>query len=135
MIEHYGWSDTLQQSFAPHDGAGHTPGRVIVQSRGLYRIVCREGELAATLSGRFMHDAAEGGYPVAGDWVALTARANEGTATIYAVLPRTSAFVRRASGPTVGKQVVAANVDTALLVNALNSDFSTRRIERYLATA
>lgn len=134
MIEHYGWSETLQQSFMAFEAAGHIPGRVIVQTRGLYRIVCREGELAATLSGRFMHDAAEGGYPVAGDWVALSARANEGTATVHAVLPRASAFVRRASGPTVGKQVVAANVDTALLVNALNSDFSTRRIERYLAT-
>jgi len=50
-------------------------------------------------------------------------------------VPRTSAFVRRASGPGGGQQTVAANVNLALLVSSLNADLSPRRIERYLATA
>jgi ribosome biogenesis GTPase len=134
LIEQYGWSETLQQSFAPHAREGHVPARVIVQNRGLYRIVCAEGELSAALSGRFRHEAAEGDYPVTGDWVAVAARAKEGAATIHTLLPRSSAFVRRASGPGGGQQTVAANVDTALLVSSLNADLSARRIERYLAT-
>jgi len=134
LIEQYGWSETLRQSFAPYAREGHLPARVIVQNRGLYRIVCADGELSASLSGRFRHDAADGDYPVTGDWVAVAARANEGAATIHALLPRASAFVRRASGPGGGQQTVAANVDTALLVSSLNADLSARRIERYLAT-
>src|SRR5437660_12917650 len=31
------------------------------------------------------------------------------------------------------EQVIAANVDTALLVSALDGDFNPRRVERYLA--
>jgi ribosome biogenesis GTPase len=134
LIELYGWSDTLRQSFAPHAREGYVPARVIVQNRGLYRVICADGELSAALSGRFRHAAAEGDHPVTGDWVAIAARTKEGAATIHALLPRTSAFVRRASGPGGGQQTVAANVDTALLVSSLNADLSARRIERYLAT-
>jgi ribosome biogenesis GTPase len=86
------------------------------------------------LSGRFLHGALEGDHPVTGDWVAAQIRSDEGAATIHHVLPRASAFVRRASGPGGGAQVVAANVDLALLTASLNADFNLRRLERYLAT-
>lgn len=135
MIEHYGWSEAHQQNFEVHAKAGLTPARVVVQNRGLYRLAAREGDLAATLSGRFAHEATDGDYPVAGDWVAIAARPREGSATIHHLLPRKSAFVRRASGPGGGQQTVAANVDLALLVSSLNADLNLRRIERYLATA
>jgi ribosome biogenesis GTPase len=60
-------------------------------------------------------------------------RAAEASATIHHLLPRRSAFVRKAIGG--GAQVVAANVDVAFLVASLNADLNPRRIERYLATA
>jgi ribosome biogenesis GTPase len=135
VIECYGWSESLQRSFEVHVDAGLTPARVVVQNRGLYRLVARECELAGTLSGRFAHEAADGDYPVTGDWVAIAARPREGSATIHHLLPRTSVFVRRASGPGGGQQTIAANVDLALLVSSLNADLNPRRIERYLATA
>lgn len=56
-------------------------------------------------------------------------------ATIHAVLPRRSAFVRKAAGEVVEAQVAAANVDTVFLVSGLDGDFNLRRVERYLATA
>jgi ribosome biogenesis GTPase len=136
VLKRYGWSDALQQSFAPHAAEGLVPARVIVQQRGHYEVATETGELTATLAGKFAHDAEEGGYPVAGDWVAVAARASEGAATIKAVLPRTSAFVRRAAGPGMPRgQIAAANADVALLAASLNADLSVRRIERYLATA
>ena len=52
MIERYGWSETLQRSFEIHAKAGLTPARVVVQNRGLYRLVSPEGELTGSLSGR-----------------------------------------------------------------------------------
>src|SRR5712692_4344228 len=77
---------------------GLVPGRVTVQQRGLYTLVTELGELTAELAGRFAHEADQGGYPVAGDWVAVAARPREGTATIHDVLPRRTAFIRKAAG-------------------------------------
>jgi ribosome biogenesis GTPase len=51
------------------------------------------------------------------------------------VLTRRTAFSRRAAGRWTDEQIVAANVDTVLLVTSLNRDFNLRRIERYLALA
>lgn len=134
MLERYGWSDTLQRQFAIESGL--MPARVIVQQRGLYVVVCALGEMTASLSGRFMQDAAAGDFPVAGDWVAIAARANEDRATIKQLLPRSGVFRRRAAGPGAPRaQVVAANVDVALLLASLNADLSARRMERYLAAA
>lgn len=136
MLERYGWSDTLRHQFAAHAAEGLVPARVLVQQRGHYEIVAEAGELSATLAGKFAREAEEGGYPVAGDWVAAAARAGEDAAIIRHVLPRKGVFVRRAAGPGAARmQVVAANVDVALLVASLNGDLNLRRIERYLAAA
>ena len=133
MINQFGWSDALSQQFAPHADLGLTPGRVVVQHRGQYDLITPEGEAKATISGRFAHEAGEGGYPVTGDWVAVSLDA--GAATIHAILPRRTAFIRKAAGPSQTPQVVAANVDAAVLVSALTPDFNPRRLERYLAIA
>jgi ribosome biogenesis GTPase len=127
----YGWSRGLQRDFEPFAAKGLVPGRVIVQQRGLYRLATEAGEVEARLSGRFRHDAAEGGHPVAGDWVA--AQAGDGAALIHGLLPRRSAFVRRQAGTAEGLQVVAANVEVALIALSLNGDLNLNRLERYLA--
>src|SRR5262249_12473334 len=53
-------------------------------------------------------------------------------ATIEAVLPRRTQFSRRAAGKATTEQVIAANVDLAVIVCGLDGDFNLRRIERYL---
>ena len=135
MIRSYGWSDALQHDFSPHAARGLIPGRILVQQRGLYDVVTELGELAAQISGKLAHEAGAGGYPAVGDWVALAARPAERAATIQAVLPRRSAFVRKAAFSHADEQVVAANVDVALLVASMNADFNARRLERYLSVA
>ena len=52
-----------------------------------------------------------------------------------AMLPRTSAFTRTVAGRTSAAQVVAANLDTVLVVDALVGETRLRRVERYLAVA
>jgi len=136
MLERYGWSDALQCQFTSHAQAGLLPARVIIQQRSSYVIATAEGELSATLSGKFAHSALDGDYPVAGDWVAIAVRTGEGTAIIHQVLPRNGIFTRRAAGPGAPRgQVIAANVNVALLVASLNADLSSRRFERYLSAA
>jgi ribosome biogenesis GTPase / thiamine phosphate phosphatase len=136
VLERYGWSDVLRHQFESHAAQGLEPARVLVQQRGHYDVVTAAGERTATLAGKLAHDAADGGYPVTGDWVAVSAPVGDGAAIIRAVLPRATTFVRREAGPGAPRgQVVAANVDVALLVASLNADLSLRRIERYLASA
>jgi ribosome biogenesis GTPase len=139
LIRSFGWSDALQQDFAVHAERGLIPGRITQQQRGLYVIVTDLGELSAQVSGRLAHEAETsvdgGGYPAVGDWVAAAPRPAEQAATIQAVLPRRTAFVRKAAQSVATGQVVAANVDVALLVASMNADFNARRLERYLATA
>jgi|CXWL01.1.fsa_nt_gi ribosome biogenesis GTPase len=134
MIELYGWSGALQLSFAPHAAQGFEPARVVAHHRGLWRLATSRGEVAGRLSGRFALEAAPGEHPVVGDWLAVAMVDNSAEAMIHALLPRTSAFRRRAAGEG-GVQVVAANVDVALLVAALNGDLNVRRLERYLVAA
>jgi len=57
LIEQYGWSDRLQQDFAPFAAQGLIAGRVVVQQRGLYGLITDLGELSAEISGRFAHEA------------------------------------------------------------------------------
>ena len=133
MLIQYGWSPELQDQFQTHADQGLIPGRLVVQQRGGYRLITEDGEIEARASGTFLKSASDEERPTAGDWVAIEARPGETTALVHAVLPRTSAFIRRSVRG--GAQVIAANVDTAFLVASLNSDLNLRRLERYLATA
>lgn len=130
-IDDYGWSDALQKDFAPHAALGLIPARVTAHHRALWRLITSDGELAGRLSGKFALEAGPGEYPAVGDWLAVTRVGASDDATIHALLPRRTIFTRRAAGD-VGVQVVAANVDVAFLVAAMNGDLNTRRIERYL---
>jgi len=71
-----------------------------------------------------------------GDWVTLTP---EPTATghrvLAGILPRRCAFRRVSDDPTAREQVVAANIDTVLLVDAIDGQLSVRHLERYVALA
>ena len=134
MIENYGWSEELQRRFHEFAAQDLTPGRVVIHQRGPYRIITSTGEMPAEMSGKLAHTAAQGGYPVAGDWVAVSVRQPENAATIHHVVPRLSAFIRKAAGTARTSQVVAANVDVAFLALSLNDDLNLRRMERYLAS-
>jgi ribosome biogenesis GTPase len=70
-----------------------------------------------------------------GDWVAHSNDPSAERAQIQAVLPRTSAMVRRAAGDQTVEQVIAANIDVLFLVSSLNADLNPQRLERYLTLA
>ncbi len=131
-----GWAPRFAQHFGPFREQGLAPGRVAREERQRYLVCGEQGELTAEVAGRLRHEAASRAeLPAVGDWVAVAARPAEGKATIHAVLPRKSAFLRKVAGSHTEEQVVAANVDVVFLVSGLDGDFSPRRIERYLALA
>jgi ribosome biogenesis GTPase len=107
---------------------GCTPARVSRVDRGRLSVIGPAGE-SRVHPGAALYDESGLSGPAVGDWVALRGE------LAVAVLPRTSAFVRTVAGRTSAAQVVAANLDTVLVVDSLSGDARLRRVERYLAVA
>jgi ribosome biogenesis GTPase len=124
-----GWDDGFAASFEPHKDDCE-PARVAAQHRGGYDVLTEGGERRASLTGRLRHEAASAAeLPAVGDWVALREE------TIQAVLPRRSAFSRKAAWAPTEEQVLAANLDAIFVVSGLDADLNLRRLERYLTLA
>lgn len=133
-IEDFGWDSHFEAHWSEIGNAGCVPARVISQHRGLWRVAGDFEECWAEPSGRFRKKSEGGGdWPAVGDWVSVEARPEKQNALIQLVLPRRSRFARKVAGKQIKEQVLAANIDVALIVTALDGDFNVRRIERYMA--
>jgi len=151
----YGWDESWHEKLKKVDDSGLEPARVLeVSGSGCYRLQLAGGECVGTVSGRFRHRVqSRSDFPAVGDWVLVSASAASleelsldttsnlavdaammNRVVIRAVLPRSSAFVRKVSGREFDAQVVAANVNTVFIVCAA-TDMNARRLERYLAVA
>jgi ribosome biogenesis GTPase len=135
-LQDLGWDDGWASALEELDEDNLIAGRVAAQHRGEYVLWTMLGELRAELPGRIRYDAGVGSaLPAVGDWVAARSRALDGRATIQSVLPRRTSISRKEVLKGSHEQVLAANVDTAFLLNGLDDDFSVRRLERYLVLA
>ncbi len=133
-LRRWGWSSYFEALWNEGKREGAVPARVIAQQRKFWRIAGAFGEGWAEASGKLRLAGEEGvEWPAVGDWVVADVREAESSALILEVLPRRSRFVRKMAGKKIAEQVLAANVDTVLLVAALDGDFNPRRVERYLA--
>ena len=132
-ILRWGWNDYFEPVWKGKERGGSAPARVVAQSRGIWRVAGDFGECPAEAAGKLCLAAEEGAdWPAVGDWVAVEIRGQGNAALIQEVLPRRSQFVRKMTGKKIAKQVIAANVDIALLISAIDGDFNPRRVERYL---
>jgi len=135
-LQELGWDDGWASELELLNEDNLVAGRIAAQHRGEYVLWTAGGELRAELPGRIRYDAGVTGMlPAVGDWVAARVRALEGRATIHSVLPRRTSIARKEVLGGSQAQVLAANIDTAFLLNGLDADFSIRRLERYLVLA
>lgn len=110
------------------------PARVIAEHRGAYRVKTARGEYLAKITGRQAFRASSrADYPAVGDWVRISVLDDE-QATIESVLPRKT-VIRRKYGEQNEAQIIAANVDVALVIESADRDYSLNRFERYFAIA
>jgi ribosome biogenesis GTPase len=132
-----GWNDAFAAAYEPWRSSPHvSPGRVGIEFNQIFRVYIDGGEIDAVAAGRLKHQArGRAELPAVGDWVAMRRRPEEDRGVIIAVLPRRSAFTRRAAGEATREQVVAANIDVVFVVMGLDRDYSLRRLERYLLMA
>lgn len=107
-------------------------GRVAAEHKERYVIKTPECELDAELVGNLRFTAeTRYDFPAVGDWVAFS-EYDEGKALIHAIYPRKSAIERQTVGKSGHAQLIATNVDYALIVQAVDRDFNLNRLERYL---
>ena len=135
-LEKLGWESSYIEHFELLKKTGCYAGRVMMEHMHLYQIQSEIGEYIVVVSSKIRNEANQReDYPAVGDWVAWSPMDGEKRGVIHAVLPRKSKFSRKMAGNTTEEQIVAANMDTLFLLNALNHDFNPRQMERYLILA
>ena len=130
-LQTYGWNETRAAQWSALEGAATlTPARVVADYGSHYMLATPE-LLRAQLAGAAAHKLQATAMPKIGDWVAIE-HSDGHAAIIHEVLPRTNEIVRGNAGHQLDKQVIAANIDTAFVVQPLDHDFSPERLQRYI---
>jgi ribosome biogenesis GTPase len=116
-----GWRPFFQQQIDLEHWGYYPVCRVVAQHRNRLEFLCEAGPVEQAL------------HPdmpaiTVGDWVVITPEHQ-----FFRLLERQSLFCRKAPGRKVEEQLIAANVDTVLILTSLNEDFNLNRIERYLS--
>jgi len=114
-----GWDSNYAEKFKPIARPGDAPARVIADFGAEYLL--HDGAATRRATARHVD-------PAVGDWVAVDG------SVINGIVERRTVFSRRSAGVETLEQVLAANVDVALVVAAA-TDVNPRRIERYLTIA
>ncbi|GGL82023.1 putative ribosome biogenesis GTPase RsgA [Streptomyces fumigatiscleroticus] len=127
----YGWDDAWADAFTPYDAEGLLPGRVIRVDRGQCDVVTADGLVRADTAFVTPHDPLR--VVCTGDWVAVEPAGNP--RYVRTCLPRRTAFVRSTSSQRSEGQILAANVDHAVVAVSLAVDLDLARVERFLALA
>lgn len=128
-----GFSTYFQTHTAPDKLAQFQVARVSAVDKESYLLLNHEGEVRAEVAGKLMFSADSAlDYPTTGDWVYAHYLDNNTFAVIDTVFPRKSLLKRKTAGKKISHQLVAANIDTAFVVQSLDHNFNLRRLERYL---
>ena len=108
-------------------------GRIIKESKKIYRVKTKNGHFFGKISGKLRHGAkSRADYPAVGDWVAIKPK-EDNDAIIHEILPRKTIIERQAIGKFGKKQTIAANVDVAFVMQDITHDFNLNRLDRLLA--
>ncbi len=131
-LEDLGYNDTFEKLRKEADLEGFEIGRIIAEHKERYIVKNEKGEFEAEITGnlRFTAKSRED-FPAVGDWVALL-NCDSDFVVIHRIIPRISVLSRQAVGKFGETQLIAANIDFALLVQAVDRDFNINRLERYL---
>jgi ribosome biogenesis GTPase len=133
-IEDLGYNTFFESNRNKLKLGGFSVARVIAEYKGAYRVKNVSGEYLAKITGKQMFNAlSREDYPAVGDWAAIT-ELDEERAVIHKTLPRMTIIKRKYSNKNE-TQVIAANIDVALVIESVDRDYNLNRFERYFAIA
>ena len=125
-----GWSALFSQQLALDDLESAHPARVTAVHRSHIDVLSESGIERVIVPPSLF--GADGSVPVAvGDWLLV----DNAAPRVLRILERRSLIARMAAGAEQRRQLIAANLDTLLIVTSCNQDFNLSRLERYLAVA
>lgn len=119
-----GWGPLLEQQLQVLANPDVRPARVLDVHRSVVHVVAPGIDVSLPTPLNL-----ENGPITVGDWVLV----DESGQRIVDLLERGSMFRRKSPGTDRREQLIAANVDTLLIVSSCNQDFNEARLERYLA--
>lgn len=127
QLQRLGWKPFFQQQLTLDELNDCEPLRVMAVHRSQLDLAGEVGERALPLTPALLANDVQQ-RPTVGDWLLL----ERGSGRFVRRLERSSQFQRMAPGARQ-LQLIAANVDSVLIVSSCNRDFNLSRIERYLA--
>ena len=131
-LEDFGYNEKLEKLRVENDLTSFEIGRVVSEHKERYIVKTEKGEFDAEITGNLRFSAkSREDFPAVGDWVALITYDSD-FSIIHKILPRFSVIARQAIGQFGEIQIIATNIDYALLVQAADRDFNINRLERYL---
>jgi ribosome biogenesis GTPase / thiamine phosphate phosphatase len=128
----YGWDADWEAEFAPHAERGLLPGRVVRVDRGQCDVVTPACTVRADTEFVVPRDPMK--VVCTGDWAVVDPEGSD-PRYVRTLLPRRTAFVRSTSSKRSEGQILAANVDHAIVAVSLAVELDLGRIERFLALA
>ncbi|WP_018535677.1 MULTISPECIES: ribosome small subunit-dependent GTPase A [unclassified Streptomyces] len=128
----HGWDAEWEAEFGPYAERGLVVGRVIRVDRGQCDVATADGVVRADTEFVVPRDPLK--VICTGDWAVVDPESAD-PRYVQAYLPRRTAFVRSTSSKRSEGQVLAANVDHAIIAVSLAAELDLGRIERFLALA
>ena len=130
-LNELGWSDWFEQraECKPTD----TIARVAAVDREQLLLVDQNSSFRAKLAGSYLHRRHPSHeLPCVGDWVCLEKPSGDELGVVRALLERRTSLRRKSVGNVIKYQMIAANMDYAVIVQSCHFDFNLKRLERYL---
>jgi len=132
-IAKLGFDQWFQDRIDPGKLTDHQMARVMTVNKNSYIIHDGKRDVSAEITGKLMFNADSPlDYPAVGDWVYVQLFNEQTFAVIHGIVPRKSLLKRKTAGKKVEFQLIATNIDTAFIMQSLDSDYNIRRLERYL---
>jgi ribosome biogenesis GTPase len=132
-IEKLGFDKWFQDRVDSDKTADYQIARVTAVNKNSYVVHNGTKEMFAEISGKMMFNADSPlDYPAVGDWVYVQIFNEDSLSVIYEILPRKSLLKRKTAGKKIDFQLIAANIDTAMIMQSLDANYNLRRLERYL---
>jgi ribosome biogenesis GTPase len=132
-IEKLGFDKWFQDKIDLSKMTDYQVARVITVNKNSFVVSNGKQDIYAELTGKYLFNSDSAlDFPTVGDWVYVQLFDDDSLAIIHDILPRKSLLKRKTSGKKIEYQLISANIDTAIIMQSIDSNFNLRRLERYL---
>lgn len=132
-IQKLGFDKWFQDKIDLSKMADYQIARVITVNKNSFIISDGTNDIYAELTGKFLFNSDSYlDFPTVGDWVYMQLFDDDSFSVIHDIFPRKSLLKRKTSGKKIEYQLIAANIDKAIIIQSLDYNYNLRRLERYL---